>query len=296
MAGTALPEEATSLPEDAGGAWSSAAGPVPSLGTESASAPERSAAGCPATSFAGSGTTSTTISLDCRVSAEFGSFADRLSCRLPGSSGFSGSRTHSPRWSAVVRPIGRPPSRTVTEAWGSARPAITAWPCGLTRTTSKVERESGCGTGGKPGSRRCSAEPPPALRRGSAAGWAGSSLGCDPVSWRRIELKGRDLRLVGLIDPCEDVRRAKESDADATDDERSSHSRPASCPPADQTRTANSAGGRSDGYSVQIRMRRSYVNSHRFVRRNNLCRNHVAPDGDRARVPVSSRRGGSGHP
>ncbi len=57
------------MPPNAGGAWSSAAGPVPSLGTASASAPERSAAGCPATSFAGSGTTSTTMSLDCRASA-----------------------------------------------------------------------------------------------------------------------------------------------------------------------------------------------------------------------------------
>ena len=106
MAGTALPEEATRLPEDAGGAWSSAAGPVPSLGTASASAPERSAAGCPATSLAGSGTTSTTMSLDCRASAESGSFADRLSCRLPGSSGVFGKQDP---FAALVG--GRPPDR-----------------------------------------------------------------------------------------------------------------------------------------------------------------------------------------
>ena len=43
--GTELPEEATRFPATAGGAWSSAGGPLPSLGTASASAPERSAAG-----------------------------------------------------------------------------------------------------------------------------------------------------------------------------------------------------------------------------------------------------------
>ena len=92
--------------------------------------------------------------------------------------------------------------------------------------------------------------------------------------------QGRHFGRVDLIGRSQDIRRAKERDADATDDERSLHSRPASCPPADRNETANSAAGRSDGYSVQIRLRTSYVNSHRFVRRNNLHRNHVAPDGD----------------
>ena len=59
----------------------------------------------------------------------------------------SGSRTHSPRWSAVVCPIGRPPSRTVTDGMGF-RPAGDH---GVALRIDADDIESGCGTGGKPG-------------------------------------------------------------------------------------------------------------------------------------------------
>ena len=64
--------------------------------------------------------------------------ADRVSSRLPFGSGFFGMTTHSPRASAFARPTSLVPSRTITSAFGAARPAITASPRGLTRTTSKL--------------------------------------------------------------------------------------------------------------------------------------------------------------
>jgi hypothetical protein len=88
------------------------------------------------------GTTTTTTSVE-PTAAWFGKAASRLSSRVPLSIGRSGTRTHSPRASAVMRPSSRAPERTVTSAPGLARPAITAVQLRLMRTTSKL--------GGTPG-------------------------------------------------------------------------------------------------------------------------------------------------
>ena len=119
------------------GACKTLDGPVPSRGTTIASGVCGAALGWPAISFCGSGTASTTTSFDCRRLPS-GNSASSVSCRLPGGSGSFGNSTHSPRWSAWISPITVSPSRTVTLAFGAARPAITASPLGLTRTTSKL--------------------------------------------------------------------------------------------------------------------------------------------------------------
>ena len=56
----------------------------------------------------------------------------------PGGNGRSGTTTQSPRLSALVRPTASPLSETTTSEPGSARPATTESPEGLTRTTSML--------------------------------------------------------------------------------------------------------------------------------------------------------------
>ena len=87
-----------------------------------------------------SGTTSTTTDSDCTVSPLFLRIS-RPNWRLPDASGFSGTNTHSPRSSAVTSPRDLSLSRMVTVLPGLARPAMTASPSGVTRTTSNL-RES----------------------------------------------------------------------------------------------------------------------------------------------------------
>jgi uncharacterized protein (TIGR00730 family) len=86
----------------------------------------------------GGSTDSATTSPERRAGPPSRPVASRLSWRLPGAIGASGSSTHSPRASAVTSPSGLSPSSTRTRSPGTARPAITAWPLGSMRTMSKL--------------------------------------------------------------------------------------------------------------------------------------------------------------
>src|SRR6516162_427911 len=87
-----------------------------------------------------------TVSSDLTVALLPGLEASAESRRLPEPIGCSGISTHSPRRSAVTSPIALSPSRTITFAPGSARPAMTAVPVGPTLTTSKLGGTVGCAT------------------------------------------------------------------------------------------------------------------------------------------------------
>ena len=119
--------------------------PSPSRGTDNASAPGLPEASRPETSLPGSGTTITTLFLDwTSVSGLAGSVRLlAVSSWSPGGSGRSGITTQSPRLSALVRPTVSPLSETTTSEPGSALPATTVSPDGLTRTTSMLGVFSG---------------------------------------------------------------------------------------------------------------------------------------------------------
>src|SRR6185437_4192721 len=120
------------------GSWSARAAPSPLRGSSTAT---ESDGGAPGAALR-SGTSMATTPSDLLVAPSLPR-AERVSWWLPGGSGSFGTSTHSPLRSAVTRPISRSPSSTRTSAPGAARPAITASPCGLTRTTSKLGAPDG---------------------------------------------------------------------------------------------------------------------------------------------------------
>ncbi len=130
------------------GEFSSWVGAWPSFGTSIASAPEGRVTGWPAISSAGFGTTTMTSFSESRF-LPLSSVARTENLCWPGSTAESGSSTHSPRSSASAEPTGWPLSSRVILLPGAARPAITASPFGLTRTTSKLGLTAGgWGSGG----------------------------------------------------------------------------------------------------------------------------------------------------
>lgn len=96
------------------------------------------AAGAPETVLPRSGTAKTTSSFDTTVAPLTGSLLSSDKVRWPGARAVSGKNTNSPRESVVTVPMDFSPSRTVTSAFGAARPAMTVSPLSSTRTTSKL--------------------------------------------------------------------------------------------------------------------------------------------------------------
>lgn len=71
----------------------------------------------------------------------------KVSARPPAGSRSAGTTTNSPFRSAFPAPSVRSPSRTNTSDPGSARPAITVLPSGVTRTISKLGPRAGASVG-----------------------------------------------------------------------------------------------------------------------------------------------------
>ena len=114
--------------------------PRSSRGTTMTSGPDGLVVLRPAMSLPRSGTIRITLRFDRSLGLPFLSLASSVSSCGPDGSDLLGIRTHSPRLSALTLPISVLPSVTVTSAFGAARPAITASPSGLTRTTSNEGR------------------------------------------------------------------------------------------------------------------------------------------------------------